>query len=394
MDDLLNALQEIDPLWSVAFVALALIVLLAAKLWRASFGRALALGATAVVLAVVLAGAYYGYQHLEDTRRLAERKVLEERAAALFSQTMQPGTVFACLDGSPAPAMMEACERVIFMEPQRVAAAVSIVTQRLAFLSDALQFASTRDPSYHTRLESLRNSIEADAYGFVAYVLSLDHRCSADACEQFQLLRDASRVRENLRVRRFEAFMAKHGPAWREAAPAGAVRESPLPPGGASRPSVSGVTIADPVSAGEGSTAARSSPPAQPAVQPQMAVPTAALAPEVTPPTEVAPEPTPAAAAEPTPPVPPAKPAQPAKGAQPGGAAKSAAPAGAPKIAPKPKAAADPVSKRSNEPVAGLPRVVPRDYIRDKEEEPATQVSGQTPGAPLPIGPQQNFTGR
>jgi hypothetical protein len=125
-----------------------------------------------------------------------------------------------------------------------------------------------------------------------------------------------------------------------------------------------------------------------------MAVPTAALAPEVTPPTEVAPEPTPAATAEPTPPVPPAKPAQPAKGAQPGGAAKSAAPAGAPKIAPKPKAAADPVSKRSNEPVAGLPRVVPRDYIRDKEEEPATQVSGQTPGAPLPIGPQQNFTGR
>jgi hypothetical protein len=391
MDDLLRALQEIDPLWSVALVALALIVLLVAKLWRASFGRALALGATTVVLAVVLAGAYYGYLHLEDTRRLAERRVLEERAVALFSQTMQPGTVFACLDGSPAPAMMDACERIIFMEPQRVAAAVSIVTQRLAFLSDALEFAK-RDPSYAARIESLRKATEADAYGFVAYVMSLDPRCSADSCEQFALLRDSTRVRDNWRVRRFEAFMVKHGPAWREAAPAPApiTRESPLPPGGAPRPAVSGVTFGDPVSASE-AAARPAPPPAQPAAK--STVPTAALAPEVTPPAETTPE-TPAEAAEPSPPpAQPAKAVQPAKGVQPAPAAKSATPAAAPKAAPKPKAAADPASKRTNEPVAGLPRVVPRDYIRDKEEEPPTQVSGQTPGAPMQIGPQQNLSG-
>jgi hypothetical protein len=384
MEELLKGLQEVDPLWSVALVALALLVLLAAKMWRASFGRALALGTTAVVLAVVLGGAYYGYLHLEDTRRLEERRALEERAVSIFSQTMQPGTVFACLDGSPAPAMLEACERIIFIEPQRVAAAVAIVSQRIAFLSDALQFANKRDPSYHSRIESLRNSVEADAYGFVAYVMSLDHRCTAESCDRFQLLRDPTRVRENMRTRRFEAFMAKHGPAWREAAPAAPVRESPLPPG-APRPSVSGVTFGDP----EPSAAARPSPPpAQPAAQPQVTVPTAAIAPELTPPVETQPETAPAAATEP----PPAKSPQAAKSAQPS-TAKSAAPAAAPKAAPKPKAATDPASKRSSEPVAGLPRIVPRDYVRDKEEEATAQASGQ-PGAPVQIGPQQNFNAR
>jgi hypothetical protein len=55
------------------------------------------------------------------------------------------------------------------------------------------------------------------------------------------------------------------------------------------------------------------------------------------------------------------------------------------------------MTTRTNEPVAGLPRVVPRDYIRDKEEqEPPAQASSQPqqPGAPIQISPQQNFIGR
>jgi hypothetical protein len=395
MDELLRGLQEVDPLWSVALVACAVIVLLAAKLWRASFGKALAVGATLAVLAAVFGAVAYFYLHLEDTRRMEERRALEERAVSIFAQTMQPGTVFACIDGSPAPAMLEACERIIFMEPQRAAAAVAITTQRLAFLSDAVQFANKRDPSYHARIESLRNSIESDAYGFVAYVMSLDHRCTPDFCERFQLLRDSSRVRDNLRTRRFEAFMAKHGPAWREAAPAAPVRESPLPPSSIPRPSVSGVTIGERAGAneiGDPSTATRAAPPPPAAAQPQVSVPAAASA--VTPPTEATGDPATAttAAAEPasTPAV-PEKSAQPAKAAP--AAAKSATPPAAPKAAAKPKAAAaDSATKRTNEPVAGLPRIVPRDYLRDKEEQDAApaQASGQQPGAPIQISPQQN----
>ncbi len=392
MDELLRGLQEVDPLWSVALVACAVIVLLAAKLWRASFGKALAVGATLAVLAAVSGAAVYFYLHLEDTRRMEERRALEERAVAIFAQTIQPGTVFACLDGSPAPAMLEACERIIFMEPQRAAAAVAITTQRLAFLSDAVQFANKRDPSYHASIESLRNSIESDAYGFVAYVMSLDHRCTPDFCERFQLLRDSSRVRDNLRTRRFEAFMAKHGPAWREAAPAAPLRDSPLPPSSTPRPSVSGVTIGDRAGAneiGDPATATRASPPPA-AAQPQVSVPAAATAADVTPSTEATTDSATAAArAEPASAA--AKSAQPAKAAP--AAAKSATPPAAPKAAAKPKAApADSATKRTNEPVAGLPRIVPRDYLRDKEEQDVApaQASGQQPGAPIQISPQQN----
>ena len=396
MDELLRGLQEVDPLWSVALVACAVIVLLAAKLWRASFGKALAVGATLAVLAAVSGAAVYFYLHLEDTRRMEERRALEERAVAIFAQTMQPGTVFACIDGSPAPAMLEACERIVFMEPQRAAAAVAITTQRLAFLSDAVQFANKRDPSYHARIESLRNSIESDAYGFVAYVMSLDHRCTPDFCERFQLLRDSSRVRDNLRTRRFEAFMAKHGPAWREAAPAAPLRDSPMPPSSTPRPSVSGVTIGDRAGAneiGDPATATRASPPPPAAAQPQVSVPAAATAADVTPSTEATADSATAAAAAAEPASAPA-PQNPHSRPRPRLLRRKARRLRLhrrlpPSQRPQPLNSA---TKRTNEPVAGLPRIVPRDYLRDKEEQDAApaQASGQQPGAPIQISPQQN----
>ncbi|MEX0589750.1 MAG: hypothetical protein WD207_01555, partial [Xanthobacteraceae bacterium] len=268
MEELLKAVQNVDPLWSVALVAIAVVVLLGARLWRASAGRLLAVVVPFLLLAGVAAGGYYGYTYLEGKRTLEERRALDERAASILSQAVQPGSVFACLDGSPAPAMMEACERSLFAEPQRVAAAVAIVTQRIAYLSDALQFANARDASYLERIEPLRNSIEADPYGFVAYVFAIDHRCTAETCERYRLLRDPARVKENIRVRRFEAFMAKHAPSWRSSSAVASEpepRESPMPPGG-ERPSVSGVSIGeragavaigDPTSAGFGSAPTR-----------------------------------------------------------------------------------------------------------------------------------------
>lgn len=392
MEELLNWLQNVDPLWSVALVAIAIVVLLGARLWRASAGRLAAVLVLLLLLAAVAGGGFYGYTYLEGKRTLDERRALDERAASILSQAVQPGSVFACLDGSPAPTMLEACERSLFAEPQRVAAAVAIVTQRIAFLSDALQFAAARDESYLQRIEPLRNSIEADPYGFVAYVFAIDHRCTAEACERFRLLRDPTRVKENIRIRRFEAFMVKHSPSWRAASPVASepepVRESPLPPGG-ERPSVSGVSIGeragavvigDPTSAGFGSAPAQSEEAARaaaPAETPSAEPATDAQAPRPQQTGKEKSKQQPVAAKNPPE----------AKDAQPAAAAKSAAPKSAAKA--KTEAAA----KRSSEPVAGLPRIVPRDFAKDKEEEPAAQASGQgqaQPGAPISITPQQN----
>jgi hypothetical protein len=399
MDELLKALQGVDPLWSVALVAIAGAVLLAARFWGASPGRLLAVAVPILLVAAAAAGGFYGYSYLEDKRTFEERRALDERAASIFSQTVQPGSVFACLDGSPAPAMMEACERSLFSEPQRVAAAVAIVTQQIAFLDEALQFANARDAGYLQRIEPMRNSVEADPYGFVAYVFAIDHRCTAESCERYRLLRDPARVRENIRVRRFEAFMAKHAPSWRSSAAAPyepEVRESPLPPGGP-RPAVSGVSIGERAGApviGDPASASFGAPVAAPAPRDE-AVPTTATV-------SVEPPPAPPAAAE-APPSPPARPqaAGDEKSKQPAATAKSgqpeAAKAAAAKGAPTKSAAkakADPASRRSSEPVGGLPRVVPRDYIREQDDGSPAQTAGpaasQTPGAPISIAPQQN----
>jgi hypothetical protein len=410
MDELLGALQQIDPLWSVVLVAVALAILVVARLWRASFLKVLA-GFVALAVVGGLGGAaYYGYLHLEDSRRIEERRVLEERAAALFSRAVEPESVFACIDGSPVPAMQEGCERTLFAEPQRVAAAVAIVTQRLSFLDDALDFAE-RDPSYLERIEPIRKAAEADPYGFVAFVLSVEHQCSADSCKRFQLLRDPTQVRENMRVRRLEAYMARYSANWRGSTDAAPIASKPTSaplitisePAGAPAKAETKEAASQPTQAEKpaGEPAADSRAADAPSPQaPAPLAPVAASAPIITPPADAAAKeaPRPAAAG-------PAA-ASPAAAKQPeAAAAKGAAqprppsqPQARPAGQPKTKASADPVSRRTNEPVAGLPRVVPSEYIRDKEEkekeeaaEPTTQAAGR-PATPAQVWPQQqNF---
>ncbi|MCC6948233.1 MAG: hypothetical protein IT539_10750 [Bradyrhizobiaceae bacterium] len=406
MDELLESLQQIDPLWSVVLVAIALAILVIARVWGASLLKAVAVFVAVFAVGGVAAAGYYGYLHLEDSRRIEERRVLEERAAALFSRAVEPESVFACIDGSPVPAMQEGCERILFAEPQRVAAAVAIVTQRLAFLDEALAFAE-RDPSYLERIEPIRKSAESDPYGFVAFVLSVEHQCTADSCKRFSMLRDATTVKENMRVRRLEAYMAKYSAGWRGAAAdeAGGAAAAPKPTTAPlvsiSEPAPAPEPAAAPAAAAGASVSVEPSPASEPAEKPAEAAPAApqmpiaAQLPLIAPPSETTgfgDSPRPAAAA-------PAAAAakQPAEGAP---AAKRppqqpAQPQAQPRAASQAKAkAADPVSRRTNEPVAGLPRVVPSEYIRDKEEKEETETSTQAegrPGAPTPIIPQQNF---
>jgi hypothetical protein len=373
MDDLLADLQTIDPLWSVALVAAALCLLLIMRFWRTSFVRVLALAALVVFIGGAAAVGYYGYSYFEDMRRLDERRTLEERAAVLLKKAVEPDSVFACIDGSPVPAMQEACEQNLFAEPERVAAAVAIVTQRLALLADAVPFAKERDPGYFDNIAPLRKAMAADPYGLVGFVLSVEHGCSADACTRFALFDDTSRVKENMRGRRLEAHLAKYSAAWRGAS----VQPAEAAPASAASTSAPLVTISGEADGREVEKKdAAAAAPASPAdVTPSGAaaaleIPTAATAPVLAPP----------AAAEGfgQPKAEPAAPPVPLPRTD----------AGKGKAKERPKAAA--ASARASEPVSGLPRVVPGDYVREREE--AQTEAAARPGAPTPIGPpQQNF---
>jgi hypothetical protein len=270
-------------------------------------------------------------RNLEDSARRAERQAFENRAAALLARAAQPGSVLACLDGASDPALAEACERTLFAEPQRVAAALSHVRERLLFVADAVAYAEARDTTYLDRIKELRDDLEGDAYGFVAHVFATEDKCTPDSCTRFRILRDAAKVKENLEAKRLETLVAKHAAAWREP------EKPPVQKSEAPGPAPTAVTAA---------------PPAEPESADK-------------------PVPTPSAA-EPAP-TPPAASAPPA-----------AAPArSTAKQKQKEKDKAGPrAGRRVPEPVAGLPRVVPRRYLEPEEEEPAPPTPARAPGTP------------
>ena len=301
------------PTWLAVVGAFAAIFLLL-MLFRPNSERdPLMLFAQFALVAVVGAAAFFGVNYLEEATRVADRRGLEERAAALGLQTVQPAV--ACADASADKAIAQACERSLFADPQRVAASVALARERLAFVSDALDY-SVREPAYVERIIATRRALEADPYGFVAFVLSSDDKCTADACVRFRLLRDVNRIKENLRERRLEGLIAKYEESWREAKPAARTEvPAPVPVPRAETPS----------------------PPPAPAVT--------------------------------TPP--------------------PASTATAPRAKQKTKEGTSTVRPRvPPEPVAGLPRVVPRHPAADDDDPPVPQTSGVRP--PSPVTPRQN----
>jgi len=320
------------PTWAAAIGVLA-VVIVVISLFRGRAGHeshgTLSVLTQVALVAVIGGAAYLGLRQLESMSRRAERNVLEERAAALSARASQPGSVLACVDGASEPALAEACERTLFAEPQRVAAALAHVRERLLFVSDAVAYAEARDASYLDRVKEFRDSIETDSYGFVAHVMATEDKCTPDACARFRILRDPAKVKDNLAAKRMEGLVGKHAAAWRE--------------------------------------------PEKPAPRP--VAPAAVPAPEPTP----APASTPPGAATPAPAQ--TAPGRPGATPVPGPGPRQKTKAGNP-AAPRPGAA----TRRTPEPVAGLPRVVPRRYL-EQEEGDATPPQTNAPGTPPPPPP-------
>jgi hypothetical protein len=317
------------PTWAAAIGVLA-VVIVVISLFRGRAGHeshsTLNVMTQVALVAVIGGAAYLGLRQVEGMSRRAERNALEDRAAALLARASQPGSVLACVDGTSEPALAEACERTLFAEPQRVAAALAHVRERLLFVSDAVAYAEARDASYLDRVKEFRDSIEADAYGFVAHVMATEDKCTPEACARFRILRDPAKVKDNLAAKRMEGLVGKHAAAWREP-------EKPAP----------------------------SKPAGAPASEPE-------------------PAPTPPAAAAPQ--RPGARP-----GAVPGSQPRTKDKAGTqPRsdVPNSPRPGATPAStRRTPEPVAGLPRVVPRRYQEQEEEDatPPPPPAGATPAA-------------
>jgi hypothetical protein len=144
----------------------------------------------------------------------AERHALELRAQQLSSQVLIPGWPLACLDGLVGESVAVACEKSLFGSPATVASASAYVGAQLTLLANMTDFAQRQGVKLEPLAAPLRRSLEADRFGFVAYVLAIRDACTAQNCKTLALFRDANRVRTNLTTAALERYLEHYAAAW------------------------------------------------------------------------------------------------------------------------------------------------------------------------------------
>jgi hypothetical protein len=155
----------------------------------------------------------------------AERRAFEARAEQLGTQALAPGSPLACLNALTGEGVETACEKALFASPASVAAASSYVAAQLTLLSSLAASARRGGADVEDTLASLRRSLEADRFGFVAHVLAIRDGCTSHNCKPLALLRNADRVRANLSDTTLDRYVERHAALWG----AGSVAEAALP---------------------------------------------------------------------------------------------------------------------------------------------------------------------
>jgi hypothetical protein len=218
-----------------ALAALLVLVLIANYRGEGDVFRRLVLPIAAVLvggLAVIV-----GINWISQYEVGAERRSLEQREAALALQAMAPGSTLGCLDGAAGDTVQNACEQAVFAGPLSTAAAVAYRTAQIDLLEDGLSFAHRADPSFATRFDGLRHSIELDRFGVGAHVLAVRDGCTVQRCGVFAFLTDEKAIKANLEAQAFDQYVSRYAAAWNK--PGEKAKEEPVagvPPGLAAKP--------------------------------------------------------------------------------------------------------------------------------------------------------------
>ena len=167
------------------------------------------------VLGATLAWAFLDAASFHD--RSAERRALQERAAALNAESLAPGSALACLNGLAGDDVEAACEKALFAAPASVASATSYEAARFALLADMVAYTKRGGNGIDSQLLPLRHSLESDRFGFVAHALAVADRCSSAHCQALALLDNPSQVRANLSGQKLERYLDHYLPIWAKA---------------------------------------------------------------------------------------------------------------------------------------------------------------------------------
>jgi hypothetical protein len=184
------------------------------------------------IVAVALAGlaVLSILDRMAREERGAERRALAQRDVELTAQALAPGSTLACLDGAAGEAVENACEKLVFANPQSTASAIAYVAARLSLLSDGIAFARSSDYEFAATLAPLRRAIELDRFGVAAHVLAMRDGCTADHCAAFALLSDTSVIKSNLKAQIFNQYVSRYAADWNRSEPVAEAQPAPPPP--------------------------------------------------------------------------------------------------------------------------------------------------------------------
>ncbi|HEY2532852.1 MAG TPA: hypothetical protein VGJ20_33810 [Xanthobacteraceae bacterium] len=209
------------PLWIAAGSAAGLVVVCARALSRGRPGTAPPIGWSGVVLLGIVFGAAAAWALLDPARdRAAERRALELRAQELAERALAPGSALACLDPVVDTGVATACETTLFAAPASVAAAVSYVAAQFALFADMVAYEKRGGAGVDSTLLTLRRSLEADRFGFLANVLAAQEGCTSQNCAPLELLRDTRLVRAHLSVQTLDHYVEHYQADWAKSATA------------------------------------------------------------------------------------------------------------------------------------------------------------------------------
>jgi hypothetical protein len=215
-------------LWVAAGSAALLVLLCVLALFQPQLrvalspGRRVGVVIVGAVLGAAIAWSFAARPVTND--RGAERRSLELRAEELTARTLAPGSPLACLDALAGESVAAACEKTLFASPASVAAASSYVAAQLELLSSLASDAPQGGANIDDLVVSLRRSLEADRFGFLAHMLAVRDGCTGQNCKALALLHDASKVRANLSAETFDRYLEHYVAQW-GAPPDGAVAE-------------------------------------------------------------------------------------------------------------------------------------------------------------------------
>jgi hypothetical protein len=199
---------------STVVIAALFVVLCVLVLRRAGRGRLLSPLSRGGLL---LVGAAVVWVVLEATSAgtfAVQRRALDARLIEMTTRAVMPGSALACLDATAGELVEASCEKALFASPQATAASVAYVAAQLSLLADGREYERRSGANYEPVLSGLRHAIETDRFGIVAHVLAERDGCTSDRCGPFGLLRDASRVSDNLTGHRYDATVMHHATEW------------------------------------------------------------------------------------------------------------------------------------------------------------------------------------